>query len=286
MSEEYRVQLDIFSGPLDLLLYLIRRDELDIEDISVARIADQYVEYIKFLDHLDPNAAGEFLVMAATLAEIKSRALLPTPPLEKMDTEDDPRAVLVTKLLEYKRFKDAARALGTAADERAKRYIRKPAKLPKELDGVQLEQVQVWDLLKAFNRVMTSIGEGPKLHDVRYDETPIEEIAEEIVELLEHEGPSKFSTLFGELKTRSEIVGRFLALLELTRQRRVRFEQTALFDEIYLFLQIPVDDDEDDADSAPLVMRSAEIDSASAHTDEADDNHVAGVAAAEDEETE
>lgn len=270
MADDYRVQLDIFSGPLDLLLYLIRRDELDIEDISVSRIADQYAEYIKFIDQLDPNAAGEFLVMAATLAEIKSRALLPTPPLEKMDNEDDPRAVLVTKLLEYKRFKDAARSLGSAADERAKRYVRKPAKLPKELEGVQLEQVQVWDLLKAFNRVMTSIGEGPKLHNVRYDETPIEEIAEEIVELLEQEGPSKFSQLFSDLKTRSEIVGRFLALLELTRQRRVRFEQPELFDDIYLFLQVPVEDDDDDSDAPLVYEKSAAIQDGAAAEDAAD----------------
>jgi segregation and condensation protein A len=104
MSDDYRVQLDVFSGPLDLLLYLIRRDELDIQDIPLARLTEQYLEYVKLLEELDPNTAGDFLVMASTLVELKSRALLPTPPLAAEDDEDDPHRLLVKQLLEYKRF--------------------------------------------------------------------------------------------------------------------------------------------------------------------------------------
>src|SRR5262245_57929502 len=120
MIAEYRVQLDVFSGPLDLLLYLVRRDEVDVQDISLVRVTDHYLEYMHLLEQLGPNAAGDFLVMASTLIELKSRALLPTPPLDGENEEEEARVALVRQLLEYKRFKDAARALGSAADERAK----------------------------------------------------------------------------------------------------------------------------------------------------------------------
>src|SRR5262245_59256197 len=122
VSTEYQVQLDIFSGPLDLLLFLLKRDELYIQDIPLVRVTDQYLEYVRLLEQIDPNTAGDFLVMASTLIEMKSRALLPTPPLDGEDEEEDARIALVRQLLEYKRFKDAARALGSAADERSKRF--------------------------------------------------------------------------------------------------------------------------------------------------------------------
>ena len=245
MSESYRVQLDVFTGPLDLLLYLIRRDEVDIQDIPIARLTEQYLEYVRLLEHLDPNAAGDFLVMATTLVELKSRALLPSPPLEALDEEEDPRATLVRKLLEYKRFKDAARALGSAADERGRRYVRRPAELPKDLQGVDLEEVEVWDLLQAFNRVMTAVGAGPARHEVRYDDTPIELYAAEIIAILEQESPTTFETLFDGAVSRVDVIGRFLALLELIRARRVRAEQDRNFGTIYLFLLDEIDDAED-----------------------------------------
>jgi segregation and condensation protein A len=238
MADEYRVQLDVFSGPLDLLLYLIQRDELDIFDIPIARITEQYLEYLHLLEHLDPNAAGEFLVMASTLVELKSRALLPTPPLDAPDEIEDPRTSLVRQLLEYKRFKDAARALGSAADERARRFVRRPADLPDELRGVELEEVEIWDLLSAFNRVMTAIGRGPGHHAVSVDDRPIEHYESLIVESLERDGPRAFAALFQDCGARAEIVGTFLALLELIRRRRVRAEQEKLFGEIYLFLLV------------------------------------------------
>ena len=245
MSEPYRVQLDVFTGPLDLLLYLIRRDELDIQDIPIACLTEQYLEYVRLLEQLDPNAAGDFLVMATTLVEIKSRALLPTPPLEPLDGEpEDPRTTLVRQLLEYKRFKDAARLLGSAADDRAKRYARRPADLPKELEGVELEEVQVWDLLEAFTHVMTAIGQGPSRAVVRYDDLPIELCAAEIVAVLEQEGPTTFAELFGGEISREAIVGRFLALLELIRSCRVRAEQDRNFGKIYLFLLDEVEEPE------------------------------------------
>lgn len=241
MTEEYRVQLDIFSGPLDLLLFLIRRDELDVEDIPIARVTEQYMDYVRLLEALDPDRAGEFLVLASTLVELKSRALLPTPPIEPLDDdEDDPRAQLVRELLEYKRFKDAAAALGHAADERAQRFVRKPVDLPKELQGVELEEAQVWDLLRAFKRVMEAVGKAPLTHDVRVDDTPLQEYAERIAEALER-APQRFTALLGAARDRAEIVGLFLALLELIRNRRVCAEQASAGEDIYLFALEPVD---------------------------------------------
>ncbi len=245
---DYRVQLDVFSGPLDLLLYLIRRDEVDIYDIPIARLAEQYLAHLRMLEHLDPDAAGDFLVMASTLVEMKSRALLPTPPLEGLDEGEDPRAPLVRQLLEYKRFKDAARALGSAADERGKRYVRCPANLPKELEGVELEEAQVWDLLAAFTKVMTAIGHGPGEHAVRYDDTPVELYAGEILAILEQDGPTTFQALFARGFERIELVGWFLALLELIRTHRVRAEQELTFGTIYLFLLMEADEP---AEAAP-----------------------------------
>ncbi len=233
---EYRVQLDVFTGPLDLLLYLIKRDEVDVLDIPIARITDQYLEHVHLLEQLDPNAVGDFLVLASTLVEIKSRSLLPSPPLEDLDDSDDPRAPLVKQLLEYKRFKDAAKTLGSAAEERARRYVRKPVDLPPDLQGVELEEAQVWDLLKAFGDVMESIGRGPAVHAVDYDDTPIELHAAEVLSILEREGPMTFAELFDGPTDRMQIVGRFLALLELIRSRRLRAEQESVFGKIYLFL--------------------------------------------------
>ena len=264
MSEGYRVQLEVFTGPLDLLLYLIRRDELDIQDIPIARLTEQYLAYVHVLEQIDPNAAGEFLVMASTLVELKSRALLPTPPLEPMeDDASDPRTTLVRQLLEYKRFKDAAEELRRAGEERAQRFPRSPANLPKELQGIELEEAQVWDLLEAFGRVMTAIGRGPTQHQVQYDETPIELYQAEIVALL-GEGVATFQSLFDGRSTRGEVIGRFLAILELIRSGRVRAEQDRNFGTIYLFLADPrepegeVEPGPELAEPAPDVGRSAD----------------------------
>lgn len=251
---DYRVQLDVFSGPLDLLLYLVRRDEVDIHDIPLARVADQYLAYVRLLESLDPDAAGEFLVLAATLLEMKSRALLPTPPIEAEDEIEDSRSTLVRQLLEYKRFKDAARALGSAADDRQKRYVRRPGDLPAELMGVELEEVEIWDLVEAFGRVMSSIGAGPGLHRVRYDERPIEEYQAEIVETLERAGPAPFHTLFHDRGDRAYIVGLFLALLELVRRRRLRAEQDTVHAVIYLFLLDELDYVEPEAAPVPIAI--------------------------------
>jgi segregation and condensation protein A len=176
---EYTVDLDIFHGPLDLLLYLIKRDELDIYDIPIARITDSYMQYVMMLKELknnagfDINLAGDFLVMAATLMEIKSATLLPAAPVVSADGEPtaaqqlaDPRYELVQKLLEYKKFKDAANALEVQHRQHAERFPRYPAAVEGGSDEpppVDLEEVQVWDLLSAFDRLMKEVGARTRL---------------------------------------------------------------------------------------------------------------------------
>lgn len=225
---EYLVRTDIYNGPMDLLLYLIRRNEVDLYDIPVAEITRQYVEYVSVLQTIDPNVAGEFLVMAATLLEIKSRLLLPRQVAGADEEEDlsDPRLELVRQLLEYKKFKDASFELSAAAESQAAKWPRVPAKIvPAPVGEVDLDDVQIWDLVAAFNTLMSSIGVRPATHDVVFDDTPIALHAVDIMDRLQREnGELEFASIFAQ-RTKSEMVGLFLALLELMRQQRVRVTQ-------------------------------------------------------------
>jgi segregation and condensation protein A len=240
---DYRVELDIFNGPLDLLLYLIKRDELDIYDIPIARITDTYMQYVMMLKDLksdagfDINVAGDFLVMAATLMEIKSATLLPKAPVVNDTGEPtaaqelaDPRYELVQKLLEYKRFKDAANALEHRQKEHGDRFPRVPAKLEGQSDEpppVDLEEVQVWDLLAALDRLMKEVGvRKPKYHEVTYDDTPIDLHAADIEDRLKREGKLTLRGLIIGRTSRSEMIGVFLALLELIREKKILVHQS------------------------------------------------------------
>ena len=248
---EYRVHLDIYNGPLDLLLYLIRRDEVDIHDIPIARITEQYVAYVEMLQELDPNLAGEFLVMAATLMEIKTRMLLPAAPIEEGEGEEfgiDPRADLVRQLLQYKAFKDAADDLGEAADVQAQRFARRPAKIDfsdeKEFD---LDEVQIWDLFDAFRGVMDSIGNLSRQHEVIYDDTPVELHAEDILHRLRTDGAMTFSKIFEGRTQKTELVGLFIAVLELIRLKKILAVQEGNFAEIAIELNPnPPDENEEE----------------------------------------
>ena len=239
---EYRINLDIYDGPLDLLLYLIRREEVDIYDIPIARITEQYVGYVELLKVLDPNLAGDFLVLAATLMEIKTRTLLPTPPPEEggdPGVQIDPRAELVRQLLEYKSFKDAAGDLRTAAETQALKFPRRPAHDSEKSGEVELdlEEAQVWDLLDAFERLMAAIGRDARGHEVIYDDTPIELHAADILDRLQRGGPMSFRSIFEGRTGRGEIVGLFLALLELIRARKITTRQSKNFAEIRIHLK-------------------------------------------------
>ena len=237
---EYRVNLDSYNGPLDLLLYLIRRDEVDIYDIPVARVTQQYIQYVDVLKSLDPNLAGEFLVMAATLVEIKSRMLLPTPPPEELQATDvsiDPRAELVRQLLEYKAFKDAAGDLEKAAQTQALRFPRKPALPQVDPTELDIEDVQIWDLMDAFSKLLAAVGQTRRAHEVIYDDTPQELHQTDILDRLSREGTMTFARIFEGRTSRGEIVGLFLGLLELVRQKQVIVTQEAGFAEIFVHIR-------------------------------------------------
>jgi segregation and condensation protein A len=237
---DYRVALDIYNGPLDLLLFLIRRDEIDIYDIPIARITKQYLAYVDLLKQLDPEIVSEFLVLAATLMEIKSRTLLPRPPEEQLDDEiGDPRLELVRQLLEYKKFKDAARSLEEAAAERALRHERRPTLPESNTDETAIENLDIWDLFEAFNRLLTQIGKTGGVHQVGVDDTPIALHAEDILDSIQRAGGSQgFEEIFTG-RTRAEMIGLFLALLELIRQRRIRAIQDRPFGPILIRLLDP-----------------------------------------------
>lgn len=239
---EYRVELDVYNGPLDLLLYLIKRDELDIYDIPIARITDSYLHYLQMLrsmrdeQGLDINVAGDFLVMAATLMEVKSAMLLPKPPVQEGQEPSaaaelaDPRYELVQQLLEYKRFKDSAALLERRQQEHEQRFPRVPAKAEGATDEpppVDLDEVQVWDLLSAFDRLMKEVGtRKPRYHEVTYDDTPIDLHAADIEDRLKRDGKLTLRQLIVGRKSRSEMIGVFLALLELIREKKILVQQT------------------------------------------------------------
>ena len=246
---DYRVELDVYNGPLDLLLYLLKRDELDIYDIPIARITESYMGYVRMLkelsskEGLDINVAGDFLVMAATLMEIKSAMLLPKPPASQADGDSaaselaDPRYELVQKLLEYKKFKDAANLLDHKQVEHASRFPRYPALRKNEGDDeappVDLDEVQIWDLLDAFNRLMKEVGgKRAGFHEVTYDDTPIDLHAADIEDRLMREGKLTLRDLVVGRGSKSEMIGVFLALLELIREKKILVEQSEALGEV------------------------------------------------------
>jgi segregation and condensation protein A len=242
----YKVELDIYCGPLDLLLYLIHEEEIDIYDIPIARITEQYVRYVDILQQLDPEGVSEFLVLAATLMEIKSRTLLPTPPPEVSDDEIlDPRLELVRQLLEYKNFKDAAHYLEDSAAQRAHKHARSPVVPPRPSDEVELENLDIWDLFDAFSRLLEQTGRREAVHEVGVDDTPLALHADDIVDSIGRAGGSqRFEEVFAG-RTKAGMIGLFLALLELMRQRRVRVSQDRPFGTILLHVidERPLDDE-------------------------------------------
>jgi segregation and condensation protein A len=236
---DYRVRLDAYAGPLDLLLYLVKRHEIDLHDIPVAELTEQYLHHLEVIKSIDVESAGEFLVMAATLVEVKSRMIIPQSqregedadqdPTQDIEDREDPRYELVQQLLAYKAFKDAAYALDDRAQQWEHRF---PVKVkagerveqdkPEEVT-IDLEDVNVFDLCEAFGRILETVGHLGD-HAVTYDDTPISMHAEDIHDRLKTDGPAGGMTLkeiFEGRSNRSEMIGLFLATLELVRQRLV-----------------------------------------------------------------
>ena len=236
---DYRVDLDIFAGPLDLLLYLVRKEEVDIYDISIAKITDQYIRYIEMLKSLDIDLAGDFLVMAATLMQIKSAMLLPKAEPDQIEADDlsDPRTELIRQLLEYKKFKDAANLLNDAADKHKERFPRPDSIIeglnPDTEPQIDIDRVSVWDLLEAFASLMQATGADRAIRHIK-DDTPIDLYQIEILHRLQTEGPTSFERIFESKPNRVVMIGLFLALLELVREKLVFAKQRASLSSIYL----------------------------------------------------
>lgn len=266
MATDYRVQLETFEGPLDLLLYLIRRAEIDITDIPIAALADQYMEYLSGIDRIDIELAGEFLVTAATLMEIKSRMLTPAGPgagrgaLDELGSAgrdgEDPRADLVRQLLAYKKYRDAAEALDLRRREWEQRFPAGRAgtddaslreAVLAQSEDLELEDLSLLDLVEAFSNIVASVNfERLGEHTVTYDDTPIELHAEDILDRLKREaaggsGPIELAAMCTG-RTRSEAIGLFLATLELVRRRAVAVRQETPGGRIVIGLRPPEPD--------------------------------------------
>jgi segregation and condensation protein A len=225
----YRVKLEVFEGPLDLLLYLIRKNEVDIYDIPIAEITRQYLEMLDVMRSLNLDIAGDFLVMAATLTYIKSRMLLPTPPDgEGEEEEEDPRRELVDRLLEYERFREAAEALDNQEILERDVFLRLPSD---EGEEEELE-LSLFELIEAFQKVLKRSTEEI-VHEITLERITIEEKITEILDRLTAAGGElEFTRLFEGQQTKEIIILSFLALLELMKMRMIKVVQRRPFQRI------------------------------------------------------
>ncbi len=235
--KEYKVQFEVFEGPLDLLLYLIKKEEVDIYEVNLTKLATQFVDYIDTMRLLDLEIAGEFLVMASTLMYIKSRELLPVdqqPQIEGEDEGQDPRWELIRQLVEYKKFKDAAAQLQTLEARQENIFPRLPSKLEFESAApAPKPDVSIFDLLNAVNTVLKRFEQRQGAdRDIFEDQWTVGEKIEFILKIISGRGAIKFSELFENAASRSEVVCTFLALLELIRLKQLVCAQPEPFGEI------------------------------------------------------
>ena len=233
---EYNVQLEAFRGPLDLLLFLVKRHEVDIRDIPIARVAEQFLEYLNVIQLIDVEWAGEFLVMAATLMEIKSKMLLPRSEEEQTE-QDDPRLELVKQLIEYKKYKEAASLLEEQAERQLARLPRLPPEMSRPLDPAQqpLQRVELWDLVSAFGRLMRETS-ALLPRQIVMDETPIHVHMERILEMLIDKKRAPFSEVFAPPHSRGRLLGLVFGTPGAFKANKIQVEQPELFGEIWLVL--------------------------------------------------
>jgi segregation and condensation protein A len=241
---EYKVKFEVFEGPLDLLLYLIKKEEVDIYQVNLTKIATEFIAYIEVMRELDLDIAGEFLVMAATLMYIKSRELLPADQqgegAEGEADEDDPRWELIRQLVEYKKFKDAAAQLQLLEARQADIHPRSPAKIEPET-GLSLAkgEASLFDLVNAVSAILKRVGQRLDERDIIEDRWTVSEKIKELVRRLRQQPRLKFSDLFHEATSRMEVVATFLALLELIRLRHVIVSQPEPFSDIEICVVEP-----------------------------------------------
>jgi len=240
-----RIHLPLFEGPLDLLLYLIKREKIDIHDIPIAPITRQYVEYLDLMRELNLDVAGEFMVMAATLIHIKSKMLVPIEPTEAEGEEEyvDPREELVRRLLEFQRYREAAGVLHQQAQIRAAQWTRPETVLPRFDDaGEEMLEAGLYDLIAAFKELLDR-RKTLLAHEVEAEGPPVEQRMDELLAMIRGGESLEFLELFASLQTKAEMITTFLALLELIRLKQVRVYQRGMFGSIRVFRPVgPVTD--------------------------------------------
>lgn len=237
---DYEIKLDIFQGPLDLLLHLIEKEEVDIYNIPIAIITEKYLDYLQTLQMLNLEVVGDFLVMAATLMQIKVKMLLPQTALDSEETiednETDPRWELAQKLIEYKKIKEASLSLQKLENCQSLVYTRSGGDFAdKKITAVDdpLKDLSVWDLVDAFKIILDSLEEKP-INSLPKQEVSIKQRMTEIMDLISEEGQIFFQKVFSEVKTKLGLITCFLAVLELIRLRKISASQISLFGEIIL----------------------------------------------------
>ena len=232
---QYTVELDAFHGPLDLLLYLVKREEVDVLDVPITQLAEQFLEFLTLMKELDVELAGDFLVMAATLMEIKAKSLLPKLDEPRENAGPDPQRELVKQLLEYRQFKDAAHALERRAETHATRL---PRTAPAEPAGAKaapgVKPVELWDLVSAFARLLRETQATAGATTVLQDETPQQAYEEQIRAAVAARGRLPLRDLFTPPLHRLRLIGLFLAMLEVIKLGQVLLDQPEAYGEIYL----------------------------------------------------
>ncbi len=238
--DNYSVDLDVFQGPLDLLLYLIRKDEIDIYDIPIARITEQYMQYVEMMKILNLELAGEYILMAATLIRIKAKLLLPR---DTADLEDaDPRQELVAALLEYKKFKEASEIL------REKRLMEERIFTPPAVDGNRKSKVilsdstTLYDLMTAFRDVLERIGKD-QFYEISPEELTVEDRIKRVIEVLSNRDSVAFQELFLDIPRKLVAIMTFMAILELARVHRIMIRQSLPFSEVRVYRGDRFDED-------------------------------------------
>ena len=230
----YNIKIQDFEGPLDLLMHLIEKDKVDIYDIPIVDIAEQYITYLNAMKEFDMDVASDFLVMAATLLQIKSRMLLPKPPVESAEEQEDPRQMLVDMLVEYRKIRIQAKMLTESLATALGYHQRKPMQFPdirKKIKPLTFE-----DLLESLNGLLTRQDHEPAL--IERQRFNVQDKMKKIIDLLEENNHSlEFSALITNNVSRSEIVASFLAILELMRLNRITIRQARPFSTIFIFLR-------------------------------------------------
>ncbi len=258
-SEAYQVELTGFQGPMDLLLHLIHKDHMDIYDIPIAHITEQFIKHIKVIQAVSLDSAGEFIAMAATLMVIKMKMLMPSHREHEEEDEDDPRAELVRRLLEYRRFKEAAESLQKAESERQQYHLRQ-TKFP-YTDQLDLEpklRIEMFDLLSALAGIFDRIQAQP-FHEVEREPFTVQEKMNFIQELVVDGANIRFQELFEDETLKMEVIVTFIAILELVKRGSLQFLQTTIHGPIWLQLPRSEHSGNDDDSDEDLNEQETEI---------------------------